>query len=133
MHCFTRGSLIDEKVSEGLWYEGPREKRVFCFDRYELSRQLPAIIRSLGDRNCYHTSHGNFFTVELITEEGKRIEYEVYFDVIRAGRKGWLNLIVNSAYERTKDNETARLRKRKIHLDVIAYNRQSGKGVHPGR
>jgi len=44
-----------------------------------------------------------------------------------------LNLKVQSAYERARDYETARLRKRKIHLDVIAYNRQSGKKIRPAQ
>jgi len=70
----------------------------------------------------------------LTSGEGKRIEYEVYFDVIRAAkRKGWLYLMVQSAYERTMDQEKASKKKRKIHLDVIAYNRQSGKKIHPDR
>jgi len=29
------------------------------------------------------------------------VEYEIYFDVTKASRKGWLNLILESAYERT--------------------------------
>ena len=61
------------------------------------------MIKSLGDRVCWHTHHGNYFTIELVTQEGEVIEYEVYFDVTRASRKGWLNLIVQTAYVRTED------------------------------
>jgi len=49
-----------------------------------LSKRLPEIVRSLGERNCYHTHHGNFFTIELIDPEGNRQDYEVYFKVSRA-------------------------------------------------
>lgn len=133
MHCFTRKLLRGEQIAADLWYDGPKERRVFCFDRYELSQQLPGIVQSMGDRPCWHTHHCNFFTIELTTREGAEIEYEVYFDVTRASRKGWLNLIVESAYVRTEDYATNRPRKRKIRLDVIAYNKQAGKKIRPGR
>lgn len=60
------------------------------------------------------------------------VEYEIYFDVTKASRKGWLNLILESAYERTDAYATTQPRKRKIRLDVIAYNRQVGKKIKPG-
>ncbi|MEJ1342471.1 MAG: hypothetical protein RPU52_15325 [Candidatus Sedimenticola sp. (ex Thyasira tokunagai)] len=133
MHCFSRDPLEGEVVVPGLWYEEEREKRVFCFDRHELSYQLPEIIRSMGDRVCWHTVHGSFFTIELTTKEGEEVEYEVYFDVTRATRKGWLNLIVKSAYVRTEDYASTQPKKRKIRLDVIAYKRQSKQDIQPGR
>lgn len=133
MHCFTRNPKDGEQITTDSWYEGPKEKRVFCFDRYELSHQLPEIIKSTGNRVCWHTHHGNFFTVELTTKEGEEVEYEVYFDVTRATRRGWLHLIVQSAYVRTEEYKSTRPRKRKIRLDVIAYNRQQGKPIKLGR
>ena len=133
MHCFTRNPKDGEQITTDSWYEGPKEKRVFCFDRYELSHQLPEIIKSTGNRVCWHTHHGNFFTVELTTKEGEEVEYEVYFDVTRATRRGWLHLIVQSAYVRTEEYKSTRPGKRKIRLDVIAYNRQQGKPIKLGR
>jgi len=87
------------------------------------------MIKSLGDRVCWHTHHGNYFTIELVTQEGEVIEYEVYFDVTRASRKGWLNLIVQTAYVRTEDYKTTQPRKRRIRLDVVAYNTQLRKPI----
>nr|VFK11665.1 MAG: hypothetical protein BECKLPF1236B_GA0070989_10235 [Candidatus Kentron sp. LPFa] len=137
MHCFARKPLPGEQIAKEMWYRGPRERRAFCFERYRLSHRLPTIIRSLGERTCYRTAHGNFLTVELTDEEGERIEYEIYFDVTRASRRGWLNLTVQSAYRRTRDDEVRRLGKRKIrrkiHLDVIAYNRQLNTMIRPKR
>ncbi|MBL1261770.1 MAG: hypothetical protein COB33_014725 [Thiotrichaceae bacterium] len=101
MHCFTRKALSSETIGDGLWYTGPKESRVFCVDRYAFSTQLPDIVRSMGERPCWHTHHGNFFTIELTTQEERVVEYEIYFDVTKASRKGWLNLILESAYERT--------------------------------
>nr|VFJ69503.1 MAG: hypothetical protein BECKDK2373B_GA0170837_12463 [Candidatus Kentron sp. DK] len=133
MHCFTRDPLEGEKVSEELWYQGPDEKRMFCFDRYQLSRQLPEIIRSLGERNCYRTPHNNFFTIELTDREGNRVEYEIYFDVTRTSRKGWLNLVVQSAYVRTENYASTQPEKLKIGLDVIAHTRLTRKEIRHRR
>ncbi len=130
MHCFTRDPFPDEQINEVLWYKELKEKRLFCFNRYGYSRQLPAIIKSMGERTCWHTHHDNFFTIELMSEQGRTIEYEVYFDVTKATRQGgWLNLVVQSAYERTDDYASLQPRKKKIRLDVIAYNKQSGKKI----
>lgn len=131
MHCFTRDPLKDEQVAEDLWYEGPEERRVFCFDRHGFSAKLPNIIQNLGDRICWHTHHGNFFTIELADKSGQKVEYEIYFDVTRASRRGWLNLVVQSAYARTEDYQTKQPKKRKIRLDVIAYNTQAKKKIGP--
>ncbi len=133
MHCFTRRPKEDEFVDDCLWYTGPKEKRVFCFERYELSRQLPDIIRSLGDQSCYHTNHGHFFTIRYPSKNGEWVNYEVYFDVMRATQHGWLNLHVYSAYVRTEDYIASRPKKRKIRLDVIAYKRQMKKDIRPGQ
>jgi len=133
MHCFTRRPRDGEQTEADMWYEGPREKRVFCFDRHELSYHLPEILRSIGGRICWHTHHGNFFTIELTTRQGQDVEYEVYFDVTKASRRGWLNLIVESAYIRTEEYGSSQPRKRKIRFDVIAYNRQMRQSIRPGR
>ena len=133
MHCFTRNPRNDEQIATNLWYEGPRENRIFCFDRYELSHRLPEIIRRLDDRVCWRTCHGNFFTIGLTVEEGKAFEYEVYFDVNRATRRGWLNLIVQSAYVRTDEYRSMQPGKRRIRFDVIAYNKQQRKPIRLGR
>ena len=119
MHTFTRGLKKDENVPD-LLYRDSREVRAFDFVRYELSKKLPDIVRELGDRRCYHTHHRNFFTIELVDESGRSNEYEVYFKVSKASRKGWLNLYVESAYIRNPDYRTSQPRKRKIGFQVIA-------------
>lgn len=136
-HCFTRDPLPGEIVDNELWYtwddDGKAQKRVFCFDRHDASHCLPDIIKSMGDRTCYHTHHGNYFTIELTTKKNIPVEYEVYFDVTRATRRGWLNLVVQSAYIRTEEYESTQPKRRKIRLDVIAYNTQAKKPIKPGR
>jgi hypothetical protein len=132
MHCFTRRSTNQEKPPEDGWYFGPIEKRLFCSSRYIYSFELPEIVKKLGESQCWHTQHGNFFTIKKLDSDGSPTEYEVYFDVTRSIRKGWLNLIIQSAYVRTSDYKNKQPRKRKIRLRVIAYNKQAGKDTKPG-
>jgi len=133
MHCFTRKALKNEGVHKNKWYQGEKEKRVFCFDRYELSKQLPNIIQDLKNRQCWHTHHGNFFTIEVTDKDGQKVDYEIYFDVNRARRKGWLHLVVQSAYTRTNNYRSTQPRKRKIRFKVIAYKKQNKKSISPGQ
>ncbi len=123
MHTFTRGIKPGEAVDPALVYQDSREKRIFDFGRYELSKQLSAIVQSLGDRKCHHTHHGNFFTVELTGDDQQIRSYEVYFTVSRAGRgrKG-LNLYVQSAYLRDSGHGSKPTRKPSIRFHVIAHN-----------
>lgn len=134
LHTFTRGPIKDEDLdSSPLLYEENGEKRLFDLERYELSKSLADIIRELGERRCYHTNHDSFFTIELIGEDGEKREYEVYFKVSRATRKGWLNLYVKSAYVRDPSYESSQPKKRKIGFQVITYNVLNRRPIRPGK
>nr|VFJ55285.1 MAG: hypothetical protein BECKFW1821A_GA0114235_10535 [Candidatus Kentron sp. FW]VFJ61581.1 MAG: hypothetical protein BECKFW1821B_GA0114236_106612 [Candidatus Kentron sp. FW] len=131
MHCFTREPFPEEEVARNMWYEGPREKRVFCFERYELSLQLPGIIRTLGERKCYSTPRGNFFAIEPVTLNGEKAEYEVYFRIPKATKRTMrhsrLNLHVQSAYARTGGYETSQPKKTRLDLGEIARKKLHGR------
>lgn len=133
LHCFSRDPRPGETPDPDIFYETDKELRIFCFDRYQYSLGLPDIVKSLGDRVCWHTHHGNFFTIELMNEKGEQIEYEVYFDVTRASQKGWLFLTIQSAYARSDGYASSQPKKRKISFDVIAYKRQSKKNINAGK
>lgn len=133
MHTFTRGLDQGETVAKELLYRDTREERAFDFLRYALSAQLPEIVQQLGERVCYHTHHGTFFTIEAVNPEGVTQDYEVYFKLSRASRKGWLNLYVQSAYVRDSEHGTAQPKRRKIGFQVIAYNITEGKEIKVGR
>ena len=81
MHCFTRGNR-GEKTDPAMTYSDNRETRIFDFGRYALSHPLPAIIDSLMTCKCFHTDHGNFFTIEVVDAQGRKVEYEIYFTVL---------------------------------------------------
>jgi hypothetical protein len=42
-------------------YADTREVRLFDEQRYTYSFQHPEIIRSIGERRCFHTGDDNFF------------------------------------------------------------------------
>lgn len=126
MHCFTRGFKSGEAPDPDICYRDHRdhrETRVFDFQRYSLSKQLPAIVDNLARRRCYHTGRGNFFTIELVNQlTGCRIEYEVYFTAVRGTRAGVVNLYVQSAYVRDGQHRNNRPQRKAISFHVILFN-----------
>jgi len=80
LHCFSR-RLGDEGYDKNLIYPCVSEVRLFDLYRYELSRRLPDILRGLPNRQIRQTGHGNYICVEVITETGARVEYDVFFKV----------------------------------------------------
>jgi hypothetical protein len=129
-HCFTRKQAAGENIAPDQIYQSPKESRVFCTDRFELSRGLSAIIRNLPNQHCFHTGHGKYFTVSVVNHQGASIEYDIFFNVTKAKRKGgWLNLIVQSAYSRDPNYYSSRPKARKIGFQVITYNALRGKVI----
>lgn len=129
LHCFTRGQKPGEPAPDpALWYADAREKRIFDFHRYALSKQLPAIVAQLLGRKCYHSGKGNFFVVELVTVAGQREEYEVYFDASRSTAKGCVNLYVQSAYVRDQKHSN-RPRRKPIRFEIILFNILNGRPI----
>jgi len=98
-------------------------------ERYKQSLRLPAVIRSIGNRRCFHTGYDNCFTVELIDARGERVEYTVYFKLSRAPSKGRLNLYVQSAYVQDETPQTRPRPRKPIRFSVIAYNVAVGKMI----
>lgn len=131
MHCFTRSSKDAEEYDNKLEYKDSRESRVFDFYRHELSFRLPEAIKDLGSRKCFHTNKGNFFTIELINNEGETVEYEIFFDLhkVKRGNNG-LALQVQSAYVRSDDYKSSMPKKRNIRLKVIISKRLKNQKIN---
>jgi hypothetical protein len=125
-HCFTSGTT-KRPLDPVLKYCDKRECRNFDLGRYELSKQLPEIIRTLAQTKCYHSGKGNFFKVKLVDVGGKEKEYEIYFAASRSRRgNGVLKLYVQSAYIRTRGNQPTR---KPIGLFVILANTKNNKPI----
>jgi hypothetical protein len=99
LHCFTK-DLEEHSAEEAriLMYKGPKESRPFNFERYELSKQLPRIIKSLGGKDTLvcHAGYGKYAVVKLVDSNGRKVDYYVPFAVFRESKK--FRLHVQSAY-----------------------------------
>ncbi|MEO8460651.1 MAG: hypothetical protein ABI451_08990 [Dokdonella sp.] len=98
LHTFTRerdSSTPSEEV-----YSDDRESRMFDDVRYELSKLLPEIIRSLGRRHCAFAKQDNYVTVEATMFSGETVNYGVFFNLKRWKERGPMAvlLVVQSAY-----------------------------------
>jgi hypothetical protein len=98
-HCFTE----DEKPGhdQALYYAlehhgGKQFRRMFNLNRWEFSRQLPAIIEGLLDRWVYFTNGQNFHIMNLVDANGLTVQYLIFFQV-KPKDKG-LRLVLESAY-----------------------------------
>ena len=130
LHCFTRNLEDGEPAPvKAMSYSDSRETRIFDFTRYELSKQLPAIVQQLQGRKCFHSGKGNYFVIELVSDAGEQNEYEVYFDASRSSERGVINLFVQSAYIRDKAHTGNRPRKKPIKFDIILFNTLHGRPI----
>lgn len=115
MHTFTRAGVAGD--DENLAYADDRERRIFDAERYRYSKLLPAIVKELGKRKCYHARQQNFFTVEVPDNAPQGSEYLVFFlvsawpeETKRTG-KPCVRLIIQSAYLVTLSNPMPRGRR----------------------
>ena len=131
LHCFTRGLKEGEAVDADQLYRDNREERVIDLARYKLSHRLPDIIHEIGRRKCFHTGHANFFTVEVIDEDGENHDYSVFFAVTKAGKGRRLNLFVQSAY--VSDRIPTPTKRKPIKFMVIAHNTATNKPIRTPR
>lgn len=103
LHCFTQEAAVGENPDKALFYSDNRETRVFDFNRWRLSQELPGMIESLLNRKCYQTRRRNFLTVGMLDSESNAlIQYEVYFQVTNSSKADALDLFVETAYPRAK-------------------------------
>ena len=133
LHCFTRGIRAGEKAPAELAYSDSRETRLFDQVRYHHSALLPGIVADIGKRKCFHTGRGNFFTLELVRDDGTTAEYTVYFTVSRSRAPGRLTLYVQSAYLQDGIPRRRPQPRKPIRFSVIAFNVSTGKAIKPPR
>ncbi|WP_414551206.1 heat-shock protein [Anabaena sp. CCY 0017] len=125
LHCFTKESKeLSSEESELLMYSAPRESRQFNFERYYLSKELPSIIKSLGDKTtlvCFAGGYDNFSIVKVLDSNGIEVYYFVVFAAFRESKR--LRLHITSAYPLEKDIG----KRKKVNFFVIAEKLLKGK------
>ncbi len=130
-HCFTKEDPnLSEEDSEPLIYTTRKESRHFNFERYELSKHLPGIIVSLGNKNttCFHAGHSRFSSYKIDDGKGNTINYFVVFKSFKEKKK--LRLHIESAYPVSSSKQG---KMKKIGFFVIAHNTLLGKTIRNPR
>ena len=79
-HCFTRDPVDEDTPDLHMLYDG--EKRSFCFDRYELSKELAEAIKYAASGRAYFTQRANFLIVESLSQQNA--PYAIFFDIEKA-------------------------------------------------
>ena len=121
-HCFTREPKKAEVYDATLLYPDGYEKRIFDLRRYELSKLLPEIIQSMPSRKPRHNNNRqNFFSVEAVTEDGRTVEYDIFFKVRKVAR-GRLEMIVETAFVRDPAYDSTRPNGKPIRFWIILHN-----------
>ena len=127
-HCVSFGPINGQKLDfdvlglERKIYDHRHVPRAFCQDRYRWSLQLPAIIYSLDQQQCYFSGQGNWMLVKGIDDQGKLVDYEIFFR-LRQLAPAMLRMVIESAYVRKAPDRGAgvpRSRKGAIRFYVMA-------------
>jgi hypothetical protein len=101
--CHTFTKEWDEIIhSPDLRFNGDGEVRCFCFDRYELSKLLPAVIKAAPTARAYFSNRNPFMLIEDVA--GLPHPYVVYFELLRKRKRGLL-MEIRSAHPRRVDDE----------------------------
>jgi hypothetical protein len=128
LHCFTRSLPKEGAYDRSLVYRSSLEERLFDTARYEYSKRLPGIIRTLNQRKCMKTGHGNFFTVEVITDDGNAVDYDVFFTAEKSSKRGRITLFIQSAFVREKKKLPTG---KPIRFAIILYNTLNKRPISP--
>lgn len=138
MHTFTRGEKPGDDPAHR--YSDDRETRIFDIVRYELSKNLPDIVRTLDRQKCYHgNERRNFFTVDQPGELAEGHEYQVFFDLRRwhakeeKGGRPIIQLIVQSAYAVPHGQAPRGRRRQPVGFRVLINGILAGNRPGPSR
>lgn len=100
-HCFTKAL---DNTPYHLQYKHGKESREFCFDRFELSKMLPNLIRTLGNVTFYESQKRDYLIIKLNDDFAPSQHYTIFFNFEKTGNKeSDITIYVNSAY--IKENE----------------------------
>jgi hypothetical protein len=135
MHTFTRET--DDQDDPAWRYADDREARIFDTVRYQLSKCLPNVVRTLDRRKCYHAKTQNFLTLGEPDGLPAGQEYQVYFDLRRLaseevkGGRPIIQLIVQSAYANAFGQAPRGRRRQPVGFHVLISSAVAGRKPGP--
>lgn len=97
-HCYTRGTTTGEEADPMRVVMDGSRIRVFSERRYELSKQLPDLMRDLPNRKVYKTPHHNLIHLTMVDEHGAKTDYLIALSLKRQGKSSEMLVVVESAY-----------------------------------
>lgn len=87
-HCFTKDDHTTHKEqNSALQYPSPKDRRAFHLGRYNWSKYLPQIIRTLPEQLVYHGGYDNYCCASFKDAQGNEIVYQIVFSVFRSQKK----------------------------------------------
>lgn len=129
-HCFTTLQKPgDDPRLEVTHAKSKHDPRSFNETRWELSKQLPSIVRDFMNRKAFHTGKGNYVIVEILGRDGVPCEYGVYFELNRNSREKRLHLDIQSAYLHDDESRNRSGQRRPIQFKFLIHSVQTGKKV----
>lgn len=105
LHCFAKDDADNAELDAELAYSDGRETRPFSFERYELSKRLPEIVRSLSDKDIQEIGGGRdkYRVIEIENAAtGEVLEYKVGFCCFKENRLLRLH-VITAFIERRED------------------------------
>lgn len=95
-HCFTKAL---DNTPNHLIYKHGKEKREFCFDRFELSKILPSLVQSLGNATIYESQKRDYLIIKLDNTFAPNQHYTIFFNSVKSkSAESDITIYVNSAY-----------------------------------
>ena len=122
-HVFT-SSKKEIALDDELLYNFPKEDlRVFNFERYKLSKNIPNIIENLQEQYFYHGGYSRYCSSKVYLESGEEVYYQIVYRVWK--ERGKMRFHIESAYPLDKRGKT-----KKVNFWVICHNLATGKNYH---
>ena len=127
-HCYSEGAPQTPNDPPSF-VDHNKKPRWFCPVRHQMSLKLPNIIQEIHTRKCLFTGKHNWLVVESQNAYGTITKYHVYFKLKKHNtNKDALVMYVESAYEKTKGNNTPKRGKGhdRIGFPMLARKTLSG-------
>ncbi|MFK5912932.1 MAG: hypothetical protein QM484_01040 [Woeseiaceae bacterium] len=131
-HCYTEGVKENEDISEQfLLLDHNQNQRKFCINRYQMSLQLPELLKQLHTKKCFFTGRQNWLVIEVLNNSGENIFYHVFFNIKKHKRKkNGLFIEIQSAYIKEKgENTPTRRKNERMSFAMIARKIITGKPI----
>lgn len=104
-HVFTEAHDPERHTPDLVYSRRAGDWRAFEVDRWQSSKQLPDLFRTLGGHSVYQSKGRNFF---FLQGPAGAAPYAVFFEALKSNRiDADVAVIVRSAYEKSSMTRTA--------------------------